>query len=458
MSKKQFNVNLYQHGQFNLGSIQSRTFKQSVGLDLSFQSPARWPDSQKTSYITSLLIGRAPTSIIVANIDSCMEKLSKHSKDYAYFEKWKKLDKKYISIDGNNRTITIDEYLAGKVTIEHREYLLPDGAIEINSKNDRYNTHPQEMRDYINSFINIPICEYITATRADLSDLFVGVNHGIALNAQELRNAILVDFADEVREMVANYGDAFKFISKAKDNSRRARDEQIVNLAVYNAFGASKGISKSHKDDAYKDGSTVSIAFGNNGKKLVEDTLKMVIKYADAGFKDVSTLMNLFIAVKHLHKEGRKILDKQKFFEWFMSSENARVGNKKPIAETKEGEWRNYSGCNKSTSDVFLVARYDYIVKDLQNISTEIVFTPDPERLFTQQQRYTMWKRQGGVCPQTGKKIPENQINNHELWAADHKMPYSKGGLTTLENGQLVCKEWNLAKGNKMPEQELLAA
>jgi hypothetical protein len=456
MSKKQLNVTLHKHGQMNLGSLQAKEFKWSVGLDLSFQSPARWPSSQKTEYMTSLIIGRAPTSIVVAHIDSCMEKLSKHSRDYAYFKKWKDLGFKWISIDGNNRTITIDEYLAGKVSIEHREYLLPSGPVEINSKNDRYNTHPQEMRDYINSFIFIPICEYVNATRADLSDLFTSINHGVALNAQELRNAVLVDFAEEVRDLVQEYGDAFKYISKAKDNSRRARDEQIVNLAVYNALGAVKGISKSNKDDAYKDNSTVSMAFEKGGRKIVEDTLKMIIKYADAGFKDVSTLMNLFMAVKHLHKEGRKIQDKQKFFEWFMSSEAARIGNQKLIAETKKGQWRNYAGCNDTTSAPFLEKRYDYIVKDLQDISMDIVFTPDPERLFTPQQRYAMWERQNGICPRTGKKIPKDQINNHELWHADHVKPYSKGGPTTLDNGELVCKEYNLAKSNKMPE--LLAA
>lgn len=456
MSKKQLNVTLKQHGQMNLGSEQAKKFKRSVGLDLSFQSPARWPDSQKTEYITSLIIGRAATSIVVANIDKCMENLSKHSRHYAYFKKWKDLGFKWISIDGNNRTITIDEYLAGKVSIEHREYLLPGGPVEINSKNDRYNTHPQEMRDYINSCIFVSICEYTTATRDDLSDLFIAINNGVSLNAQELRNAVLVDFAIGVRDLVEQYGDAFKYISKAKDNSRRARDEQIVNLAVYNAIGASKGITKSHKDDAYKDNSTVSIAFEKGGSKIIEDTLKMIIKYADAGFKDVSTLMNLFIAVKHLHKEGRKIIDRQKFFEWFMASENARIGDKTYLAETKEGENRTYAGCNKSTTDIFLIARYDYIVKDLQNISMDIVFTPDPERLFTPQQRYEMWERQGGVCPATGKKIPQDQINNHELWHADHIKPHSKGGLTTLENGQLVCKEYNQEKSNKLPE--LMAA
>jgi CRISPR/Cas system Type II protein with McrA/HNH and RuvC-like nuclease domain len=66
-----------------------------------------------------------------------------------------------------------------------------------------------------------------------------------------------------------------------------------------------------------------------------------------------------------------------------------------------------------------------------------------------------MWAKQGGVCPQTGKIIPEEDINNHDLWHADHVIPYSKGGPTTVENGELVCKDYNLSKSNKMPEQIL---
>ena len=32
---------------------------------------------------------------------------------------------------------------------------------------------------------------------------------------------------------------------------------------------------------------------------------------------------------------------------------------------------------------------------------------------------------------------------------ADHIIPWSKGGHTTLENGQMLCREHNLAKGSK---------
>lgn len=458
MKQKRYNVTVSSTKEVNLSSVELSDFAKKVGLDLGFQSEARWPDSQKSEYMTSVIIGMAPSKIVVANIENCLDSLSESnsedSDDYSYFDSWYSQGKNYISVDGNNRTKTIYEYLQGKVTLQHGEYLLPSGPVKIDSTNDRYNTHPSKLKEYITKHIFISICEYSVATRSDLSDLFKNINNGVPLNAQELRNATLVQFAADIRELVEQYRGAFKTIKK--NNNRRVIDEQFVNLSVYYAFEASHGISKADKDGAYEDNSTVSKMFIKGGRKVIEDTMKMVSKYADAGFKDVSTLMNLFIAMVELHKQNRTINDKQKFFEWFMSTENARIGNNKHLAQTKEGESRTYAGCNKSTSNIFLQARYEYIVKDLKSVPSDIVATFDPERLFTETQRFKLWKKQNGSCPRTGKKIPQHEINNHELWHADHVIPYSKGGPTTLDNGELVCKDYNLSKSSKMPE--LMAA
>ena len=447
---KRNNVTVYINKEYPLNSDKMFNFKNKVGLDLSFQSEARWESNTKTEYVTSLIKGMAPSRIIVANIESCMEEFIEGDNNYEYFDKWYNLGKYYITLDGNNRTRTIDEYLNGKVSIAHGEYNLPDATVIISENNDRFINHPKALKDHITNNIKISICEYVKATRSDLSELFTNINNGIPLNAQELRNAILVPYAEEIRNLAKQYAGAFKFIFK-KGNGRRVIDEQLVNLSVYYTYGANHGISKKDKDNAYGDNSTVWNNW-KNAKKVIEDTLELVESYADAGFKDVSTLMNLFIAVSHVNKEKRKIIDKQKFFKWFMATENARVGDTKKLVDTKT-ESRDYEGCNTSTSNDYLVARCDYIVKDLQMVSSDIVTAVDPERLFSRSQRYEMWFKQEGKCPRTGKIIPEDEINNHELWAADHVIPYSKGGPTTVDNGELVCKEYNLAKGNKMPER-----
>jgi len=442
------NVTVYINKDYPLNSDKMFNFKNKIGLDLSFQSEERWDPKQKSEFITSLIKGMAPSRIIIANIESCLEEAVEDSLCHNYFSDWLNRGKEGISIDGNNRTITIDEYLNDKVAIEHGEYNLPTGTVVINENNDRFNSHSKLLKEHITSNIRISVCEYVKATRSDLSELFKNINNGVPLNAQELRNATLVPFAEEVRKLAKEYTGAFKYIFKS--NSRRAIDEQIVNMSVYYTYGASEGISKKDKDTSYDDNSTVWKNF-KGAKKAIEDTLKLIDKYSNAGFKDVSTLMNLFIAVSFLQKEKRNIVDKERFFKWFMASENARVGDSTKLVETKT-ESRDYEGCNTSTSDVYLVARYEYILKDLQSVPSDVVTSVDPERLFSRAQRYEMWARQNGVCPKTGKTIDEDDINNHEMWAADHVIPYSKGGPTTVDNGELVYKEYNQSKGAKMPE------
>lgn len=56
-------------------------------------------------------------------------------------------------------------------------------------------------------------------------------------------------------------------------------------------------------------------------------------------------------------------------------------------------------------------------------------------------------QKNGAVCAICGKQI----LNKKDL-TLDHIKPISKGGLTTIENCQLACKECNLKKGAKWNE------
>ena len=134
--------------EYKLCSEKMSSFKDKIGLDLSFQSEARWDDTQKSAYISSLITGMAPSKIIIANIDSCLETSTEDSLDYLYFNKWKNEGKDGISIDGNNRTITIFEYLNNEVSIQHGEYNLPSGPVIIGDTNDKFKTHPKALKEF----------------------------------------------------------------------------------------------------------------------------------------------------------------------------------------------------------------------------------------------------------------------------------------------------------------------
>ena len=69
-------------------------------------------------------------------------------------------------------------------------------------------------------------------------------------------------------------------------------------------------------------------------------------------------------------------------------------------------------------------------------------------RQFTENERRTMYERQGGICPMCKAEGKEKHWAIEEMHA-DHILPWSKGGHTTLENGQMLCRDHNLAKSAK---------
>ena len=63
-------------------------------------------------------------------------------------------------------------------------------------------------------------------------------------------------------------------------------------------------------------------------------------------------------------------------------------------------------------------------------------------RKFSDKDKRTAYERQNGICPICG--------THHEIeeMEGDHIIPWSKGGKTTIDNLQVLCKKCNREKGN----------
>lgn len=69
-------------------------------------------------------------------------------------------------------------------------------------------------------------------------------------------------------------------------------------------------------------------------------------------------------------------------------------------------------------------------------------------RQFTENERRTMYERQGGYCPMC-RAEGKMRLWRIEEMHADHIVPWSRGGHTTPDNGQMLCREHNLQKSAK---------
>src|SRR5688572_23628187 len=65
------------------------------------------------------------------------------------------------------------------------------------------------------------------------------------------------------------------------------------------------------------------------------------------------------------------------------------------------------------------------------------------KRKFNKREHDVLYIASDGNCELCGKQLDPG-------WHADHIHPHSKSGKTVLENGQALCPDCNLKKGNRV--------
>jgi hypothetical protein len=424
-------------------------FLNKVAIDNSFNRYACWNKTSSTQYMRNVLVGFAPTPIIIANLRKCLDLCIEGSEEYKYFNSWIEKGYEYLAIDGNNRTISIRDYLNSKISIPHGILTLSNARpIEIDKTNAYFQDHPIELREYIEKEVMVTICEYALSTREQVTQLFYDVNEGKPLKDQEKRNALLVDMAKETRNISKKYEKGNKFF---KNNKHYVFDELMVKCAVIFAFGPSNGVTQKDMYKAYTDNSIVYNALVRrsavNGRQLIEYANKLVQFYNGEKI-NASTFINLFIALCNINEDGNKVDNDEKFFNWFMETESKRLGSKSILHTNEKGDY-TYSMLCGATGKVDLRCRSEAIQKDLNKCPyVTLQVEKDPNRIFSKTQRYEAWEKQGGKTP-AGDIIPESEIYDTEKWHADHVVAFSRGGSTTVDNCVLISKEDNLRKGNR---------
>ena len=83
----------------------------------------------------------------------------------------------------------------------------------------------------------------------------------------------------------------------------------------------------------------------------------------------------------------------------------------------------------------------------------EYVFDRDKKHLnlreFSDQQKTVMYERQKGICPMCHGTENEGKKWDFSEMDGDHITPWSRGGKTVLENGQMLCRKHNLEKSDR---------
>jgi len=432
-----------------------------IYLDESFQSNARWDTVASQAYMSSVFLGRAVTAIILADIKSIVASLrlafGEDNDDYKFFKGLEDQGYEFITVDGNNRSRCISAFSQSDFPLSEQEYEIDDGYVPVfkaNMSNKYYNSLPSDVQNYLN-MTKMNVLLVTQCDRLGLAALFIAVNKGMNLNAQEKRNAILCAFGAYVRKLASDRKLAKTFVEiyGQKGVNRRYSDEMIVTAAVIVARGIDN-VNNAAKDSAYTDSSEELSVFTSRVKPLIKTIVEKLVKSKGTGILDIGNMQNgnftdLIMLLNYMQQNNIIIEDHDAFYDWFLLSQSSRVVNPDVLYEGSKGtNKRTYAGLLRATSKAFLKIRQDMLIESLGECPDDILSFRDAERNFDPKLRYFFWKRQEGMCSLKNKYIEPRFIWDGSVTHIDHNIPWSKEGETSIENGQLVFADANLAKSN----------
>lgn len=300
---------------------------------------------------------------------------------------------KYEVLDGQQRTLSVMQYLTHKfsISLDGKKYYwdaLPD---------DRYNA----IKNY--EFM-VYICE---GSDSEKLEWFRVVNiAGEKLTDQELRNSVYTgSWLSDAKRYFSKRNCAAKLLSDkyitGDPNRQELLEKALHGICEYQGISEITEYMAQHKSDADAD---------------------ELWQY----FQDV---------VRWVEKIFPKYLSDMKGLDWchlYNKYHNRTYNSATMAAEVKRLHEDEDIKKPKGIYEFLLCRDTDPFAGRLLNL-----------RAFDKRDKLAAYSRQSGICPICKKHFEFEEMEG------DHIKPWSKGGQTTPENCQMLCKPCNSKKANK---------
>ena len=314
----------------------------------------------------------------------------------------------YEVLDGQQRITSFGRYWTGLFSI-----------IDDDKKEKHFNALAADKREKISKTpLTIYVCE---GTESEIKQWFETINIvGMKLTEQEKRNAILSgNFVTAAKKVFSNSSNTnmVKWRSYISGDPKR---QEILEEAL-------RWVAKAEKDD-----------------KLID---KYMSEHRDNG--DISELTDYFESVINwINGTFIDVESKMKGLEW------GRL-------------WRTYSNNGFDPDELSIKIQqlladsqihnpkgiWEYLLggeKDKSLLDIR-VFDPRTKELVYKKQTAAAKEKGESNCPlcAIGHDANHTKIWNLKEMDADHVTAWSKGGSTSIENCQMLCKTHNRMKGNR---------
>lgn len=388
-----------------------------IDTNPDFQRPAVWTTAQKQLLVDSIL------------------------RDYDVPKMyWRKLSSKpdrYDVVDGQQRLRAIWSFVDG-------DFVLPANAEPVDGDETAgcdYKSLPDDLRIRFDTYaLDVVVLE--DTDENEVREMFLRLQNGTSLKAQEKRNAMPGNMRDFVRSLTGHA--FFKRVGFA--NSRFTHDHVAAQMVCLELSGGPANVKDSDLNRMYLGNK----AFDVNGKeaRAVQRTLTLLAEVFPDKTPELEryNAIALYCVFAELQRAYVVADIKTKLRAWFLDFETQRRAQDALDEDQSEPEWVSYKEKISHSTDALdsVRSRMDFLMRDLlTNFPT--LALKDNQRDFTYIQKLTVFRRDHQLCQVQLKCEGEKIV--WDAWHCDHKLAWSKGGKTTVENGQVACPACNLAKG-----------
>jgi Protein of unknown function DUF262/HNH endonuclease len=394
--------------------------RERINTNPDYQRPAVWAKAQKQLLLDTILRGYDIPKL--------------------YWKKVSDKPEKYDVVDGQQRIRALWDFF-------NNEFSLSGNSDDIDGEKVSgfyYRDLPTDLRISLDSYqLHIVIIE--DADEDEVREMFLRLQNGTSLKAQEKRNAMTGQMRDAIKKLAT-----MPFWMKAKFGPERFNYDQVAAqlMAIELAAGPTN-VKNTELNKMYEKNKEFDIS------GLVMKSITRKLNEMDSIFSEKSpelekqTVIAVYLIITTLIEKYNFASVKGNLQNWLINFEQRRLieESKSPDSDEQDIEWINYIEKTKHATDSRdnITYRVDFMFKDLL-IHVQGITLKDESRIFSHDQKMAIFRRDGGHCQLKikcgGDKLPWDN------WHCDHRIPHSKGGKTVVENGLASCVSCNTSKGN----------
>ena len=400
-----------------------------INFDPDYQRGLVWNDAQKARLIDSILRGFDLPKF--------------------YFRESTTPDYQFDVVDGQQRLNTIHSFVQGDFALSNDSANLP----EFGNLSGKYHAElPIDAVQRLDGY-QLQISIISDSTDEEIRELFLRLQEGVSLNSAEKRNAVGGKLRDFIHE-TANTFEIFERLAIKPD--RFNRQDFLSHVVKLELAGGPHDVKGADLMKMYAN----HYEFDQNSQNAKK--VKQVLRFMEKVFPNPESGLNfkwpfvdLYLVISKL-MSGYSLSNKHPtaIREAFIEFEAKRreVGNRQEKIDAlissndpSDRDFAHYLSAFKTDGAKrnAIQTRHEVYLKWFLSSLADLE-PKDPTRQFTKEERFVIWCRANQHCENSDCK---KKIEFHEMHA-DHVVPWSAGGKTTLANAQSLCMRCNLQKSN----------